>query len=191
MNLKRKTIENDEEYLRQISEEVSFEDDSYIEEIKLLEEFCNQTECFALAAIQIGIPKRIVYLKNTRLDVPLDDINYNESKVLINPKIISKKGKTKFWEACLSCLDNTGLVVRPYEIIVNYYDINGLEHEEKFEGFESTVLSHELDHLDGILHMDVAEEVIQMPAEERKIFRETHPYEIISKDCEYENTKSK
>lgn len=191
MNLKRKTIENDEEYLRQISEEVSFEDDSYKEEIKLLEEFCNQTECFALAAIQIGIPKRIVYLKNTKLDVPLDDINYNESKVLINPKIISRKGKTKFWEACLSCLDNTGLVVRPYEIIVNYYDINGLEHEEKFEGFESTVLSHELDHLDGILHMDVAEEVLQMTAEERKIFRETHPYEIISKDCEYENTKSK
>lgn len=191
MNLKRKTIENDEEYLRQISEEVSFEDDSYKEEIKLLEEFCNQTECFALAAIQIGIPKRIVYLKNTKLDVPLDDINYNESKVLINPKIISRKGKTKFWEACLSCLDNTGLVVRPYEIIVNYYDINGLEHEEKFEGFESTVLSHELDHLDGILHMDVAEEVLQMNAEERKIFRETHPYEIISKDCEYEKTKSK
>lgn len=191
MNLKRKTIENDEEYLRQISEEVSFEDDSYKEEIKLLEEFCNQTECFALAAIQIGIPKRIVYLKNTKLDVPLDDINYNESKVLINPKIISRKGKTKFWEACLSCLDNTGLVVRPYEIIVNYYDINGLEHEEKFEEFESTVLSHELDHLDGILHMDVAEEVLQMTAEERKIFRETHPYEIISKDCEYENTKSK
>ena len=191
MNLKRKTIENDEEYLRQISEEVSFEDDSYKEEIKLLEEFCNQTECFALAAIQIGIPKRIVYLKNTKLDVPLDDINYNESKVLINPKIISRKGKTKFWEACLSCLDNTGLVVRPYEIIVNYYDINGREHEEKFEGFESTVLSHELDHLDGVLHMDVAEEVLQMNAEERKIFRETHPYEIISKDCEYENTKSK
>ncbi len=191
MNLKRKTIENDEEYLRQISEEVSFEDDSYKEKIKLLEEFCNQTECFALAAIQIGIPKRIVYLKNTKLDVPLDDINYNESKVLINPKIISRKGKTKFWEACLSCLDNTGLVVRPYEIIVNYYDINGLEHEEKFEGFESTVLSHELDHLDGILHMDVAEEVLQMNAEERKIFRETHPYEIISKDCEYEKTKSK
>lgn len=191
MNLKRKTIENDEEYLRQISEEVSFEDDSYKEKIKLLEEFCNQTECFALAAIQIGIPKRIVYLKNTKLDVPLDDINYNESKVLINPKIISRKGKTKFWEACLSCLDNTGLVVRPYEIIVNYYDINGLEHEEKFEGFESTVLSHELDHLDGILHMDVAEEVLQMNAEERKIFRETHPYEIISTDCEYEKTKSK
>ena len=191
MNIKRKTIENDEEYLRQISSEVSFDDKSYLDDIKLLEEFCNNTECFALAAVQIGIPKRIVYLKNTKLDVPLDDINYNESKILINPEIISRKGKTKFWEACLSCLDNTGLVTRPYEIVIKYFDIKGLEHTETFEGFESTVLSHELDHLDGILHMDVAEEVLQMNAEERKVFRESHPYEIISKDCEYKNTKSR
>lgn len=186
MEIIRKTIENDEEYLRQVSSEVSFDDKSYLDDIKLLEEFCNETECFALAAVQIGIPKRIVYLKNTKLDVPLDDINYNESKVLINPVIISRKGKTKFWEACLSCLDNMGLVVRPYEMVVKYYDINGLEHEEKFEGFETTVLSHELDHLDGILHMDIAEEVIRMDREHRKEFRETHPYEVISKTCDYE-----
>ena len=185
MKIIRKTIENDEAYLRQISSEVSFDDKSYISDIKLLEEFCNETECFALAAVQIGIPKRIVYLKNTKLDVPLDDINYNESKVLINPVIVSRKWKTKFWEACLSCLDNMGLVVRPYEVVVKYYDINGLEHEEKFEGFEATVLSHELDHLDGILHMDIAEEVIRMDAEHRKEFRKDHPYEIISKTCEY------
>ena len=186
MKIIRKTIENDEAYLRQISSEVSFDDKSYIDDIKLLEEFCNETECFALAAVQIGIPKRIVYLKNTKLDVPLDDINYNESKVLINPVIVSRKGKTKFWEACLSCLDNTGLVVRPYEMVVKYYDINGVEQEEKFEWFETTVLSHELDHLDGILHMDIAEEVLQMDAEHRKEFRKTHPYEIISKTCAYE-----
>lgn len=190
MTITRKTIENDEKYLRQISNEVSFNDKSYIDDIKLLEEFCNNTECFALAAVQIGIPKRIIYLKNTKLNVPLDDINYNESKVLINPVIISRRGKTKFWEACLSCLDNMGLVTRPYEMVVKYYDINGLEHEEKFEWFETTVLSHELDHLDGILHMDVAEEVIVMPREQRKIFRETHPYEIISKTCDYELEKS-
>ena len=185
MEIIRKTIENDEAYLRQISSEVSFDDKSYLDEIKLLERFCNETECFALAAVQIGIPKRVVYLKNTKLDVPLDDINYNESKVLINPVVISKKWKTKFWEACLSCWDNMGLVVRPYEIVVKYCDINGFEHEEQFEGFETTVLSHELDHLDGILHMDVAEEVIIMSREQRKKFREKHPYEIISKTCDY------
>ena len=189
MKITRKTIENDEAYLRQISSEVSFDDKSYISDIKLLEEFCNETECFALAAVQIGIPKRIVYLKNTKLDVPLDDINYNESKVLINPVILSRKGKTKYWEACLSCLDNMGLVIRPYEMLVKYYDIDGLEHEEKFEGFEATVLSHELDHLDGILHMDIAEEVIRMDREQRKEFRKDHPYEIISKTCEYNPKK--
>ena len=186
MEIIRKTIENDEEYLRQISSEISFDDKSYLDEIKLLERFCNETECFALAAVQIGIPKRIVYLKNTKLDVPLDNINYNESKVLINPVILSRKGKTKYWEACLSCLDNMGLVIRPYEMAVKYYDINGLEHEEKFEWFESTVLSHELDHLDEILHMDIAEKVIRMNREQRKEFRKDHPYEIISKTCEYE-----
>ena len=83
-----------------------------------------------------------------------------------------------------------GLVVRPYEMVVKYYDINGLEHEEKFEGFEATVLSHELDHLDGILHMDIAEEVIRMDAEHRKEFRKDHPYEIISKTCEYDPKKN-
>lgn len=184
MDIIRKTIENDLEYLRQISKEVSFDDIELKNDVKLLEEFCINTECFALAAVQIGIPKRIVYLKNTNLD-KVGDKEYNESRVLINPTVLSKKGKTKYWEACLSCLDNMGLVVRPYEMDVHYYDADGNEHEEKFEGFESTVLSHELDHLDGILHMDVAEEIIQMPAEERKEFRKLHPYEIISKDCDY------
>ena len=191
MEIIRKTIEHDEEYLRQISKEVDLSDKSYLDDIKLLEQFCQENECFALAAVQIGIPKRIVYLKNTTLDVPLDDMNYNESKVLINPTIISRKGKTKYWEACLSCLDNMGLVVRPYSILVHYTDINGNEQEETYEGFESTVLSHELDHLDGILHMDIAEEVLVMTREERKVFRESHPYEIISKTCKYNNKVKK
>ncbi len=185
MEIVRKTIKNDLEYLRQISKEVSFEDDSYKEDIRMLEEYSNITECFALAAVQIGIPKRIVYLKNTTLDISDTEKDYNEHKILINPTIISKKGKTKFWEACLSCLDNMGLVVRPYEIVVRYYDIEGNIHEERFEGFPSTVLSHELDHLDGILHMDIAEKVMVMSKEERIEFRKTHPYKIISKTCEY------
>ena len=50
--------------------------------------------------------------------------------------------------------------------------------------FEATVLSHELDHLDVILHMDIAEEVLNMTPEERKAYREEHPYEVISKICE-------
>lgn len=191
MEIIRKTIENDLDYLRQISKEVSMDDKSYLDDIKLLEEFCINNECFALAAVQIGIPKRIVYLKNTSLDVSIEDKKYNEAKVLINPVIISRKGHTKYWEACLSCLDNMGLVSRPYEMVVSYYDINGVKNEAKIEGFEATVLSHELDHLDGVLHMDIADEIINMPKEERKEYRKTHPYEVISKTCDYEKIRKR
>ena len=65
MNIIRKTIENDEKFLRQISKEVSFNDKSYLKDIEKLKEFCSNIECFALAAVQIGIPKRIVYLNST------------------------------------------------------------------------------------------------------------------------------
>ena len=186
MEIERKTIEKDEKYLRQISKEVDFNDISYKEEIVLLENFCLDRGCLALAAIQIGIPKRMVFIRNTDLD-ELENREHNESRILINPVIISRKGHTKYWEACASCLDYMGLVNRPYEVVIEYFDMDGVKHREKFEGFESTVLSHELDHLDGILHMDIAEEILNMPKDERKEFRKEHPYEIISKTCNYDS----
>ena len=188
MEIIRKTIEKDEEYLRQISKEVDFNDNSYKKEIEQLEKFCLDRGSLALAAIQIGIPKRIIFIRNTDLK-ELQNKEHSESRVLINPVIISRKGHTKYWEACASCLDYMGLVNRPYEIVIEYFDINGKNHREIFEGFESTVLSHELNHLDGILHMDIAEEILNMPKAERIEFRKKHPYEIISKTCDYDSEK--
>jgi peptide deformylase len=179
VEIKRKTILNDEEYLRQVSKEVKFNDKNLKRDIRLLDAFCKQTECFALAAIQIGIPKRIVYIKNTSLDL---DKKYDKKKILINPKIINSKGHTRYWEACLSCLDNTALVDRPYEIDLEYYDIDGNKHLENIKGFATTIICHELDHLDGILHMDKAIQLLQMNKDERKEFRKEHPYEIISEE---------
>lgn len=184
MIISRKTIANDEKYLRQISKKVNFADKDLKQELLVIEQYAKETQCFALAAVQIGIPKRIIYLKNTKLEF-IDDENKDENKIIINPKIISRKGMAKYWEACLSCLDNMGLVTRPYEIELEYYDINAKRIREKFIGFESTVISHELDHLDGILHIDIAEKIINMSKEERKQFRIEHPYEVISKDCKY------
>ena len=149
----------------------------------------------AIAAIQLGIPKRIVYLKNTNLELinkssnniaAVEEESYDESRILINPIIISKEGLTDYWEACASCLDNLGHVRRPYKILVEYQDINGKKHSEKFIGFESTVLSHEMDHLDGILHMDIADELLHMNPEERKKFRQEHNYNIIRKTGHYQ-----
>ena len=86
-------------------------------------------------------------------------------------------------------MDNCGRVLRPYKIDLEYYDINGNKHLETFKGFSATVLSHEIDHLDGILHIDIAEEVIEMPSEERKKWRQTHGYKIYSKTGKYELLK--
>lgn len=196
MSTKAITIAENESYLRQISTSIDLNDKNLGKYIETLEEFCKENEVMAMAAVQLGIPKRLVYLKNTNLDIinkmqtnnlKEKEKNYNEARVLINPVIISREGLTEYWEACASCLDNFGLVRRPYKIKVEYLDIQGNKHTEVFEGFESTVLSHEMDHLDGILHMDIAAELLQMPLEERRKFRQNHPYNIITKKDKYED----
>ena len=192
------TIADNEEFLRQISIPVDWNDTELANDLSVLEQFCKENDVMAMAAIQLGIPKRFVYLKNTNLDIinkmqsnceTEEEKEYNEERVLINPVILSKEGLTDYWEACASCLDYMGHVKRPYKIVVEYFDSEGNSHEETFEGFEATVLSHEMDHLDGILHMDIADEVLIMPREERKQFRQTHGYHIVSKNGDFETLK--
>lgn len=196
MKTKLITIKDNEKYLRQVSAKVNLNDKNLKNDINVLAEFCKENDVMAMAAVQLGIPKRLVYLKNTNLDIinkmqkneaTANEENYNEARVLINPVIIESYGLTDYWEACASCLDFAGHVKRPYKILVEYYDVDGEKHREIFEGFESTVLSHEMDHLDGILHIDIADEVLEMPQEERKIFRQTHPYNIVSKTGRYKD----
>ena len=192
--LKAITIADNEKFLRQISKLVEAGDKELEKDIAVLEEFCKDNSVMAMAAVQLGIPKRLVYLKNTNLEIirkiqkntqSEEEDNYNEARVLINPHILSREGITEYWEACASCLNNMGRVLRPYKIKVKYQDTNGNSHIDIFEGFESTVLSHEMDHLDGILHIDVAEEVLVLPKEERKKFRQSNEYKIISKTGVY------
>ncbi len=186
MKIMRKTILNDESYLRQISNEVDLSNNDYLKDIKALEEYCLNNRVFALAPIQIGIPKRIIYLRNTTEDMMKNrDGSYNEAKILINPIILKSHGHTKFLERCDSCLDFVGLVDRPYRIEVEYYNINGNKVSELFEGFESTIICHENDHLQGILHVDLASEIKQMSIDETKEYRNRNPYKVISKDCDF------
>lgn len=202
------TIENNEQYLRQISKKVNIADPELHNNIVVLQNYCMQNDVIAMAAIQLGIPKRIVYIKNTNLDIlnkrltnegKEETKDYNEAKVLINPEIISREGITTFWEACASCSWYegeikkwyNGKVKRPYKIKVKYSDIEGIEYEEYFEGFESTVLCHEIDHLYGILHIDIADKVIKGTKEERIELRKKEGYTIISKTGDYELLKSK
>lgn len=194
------TIEKNEEYLRQKSKEVNMDDPEIYNNIVVLQDYCMQNDVMAMAAIQLGIPKRIVYVKNTNLEI-LDKRtteegreetkDYNEEKILINPEIISKEGLTTYWEACASCTWYAGKVKRPYRIKVRYIDVEGNIHEDYFEGFEATVLCHEIDHLDGILHMDIADKVITATKEERIKLRKEDGYKVLNKTGSYEELKLK
>ena len=197
--IKAITIADNEEYLRQISLPVDIQNDKNLQnDIAILDEFCKNSGVLAMAAVQLGIPKRIIYLKNTNLEIvqkmqtnsaTKEEENHNEAKILINPIIVYREGLTEYWENCASCLNNCGRVLRPYKIELEYENIEGEKQNITFEGFESTVLSHEYDHLNGILHIDIAEEIRVMPKEERKIWRQTHDYSIISKNGNYEELK--
>ncbi|MBR6821075.1 MAG: peptide deformylase [Bacilli bacterium] len=182
--MEAKKIDKDLEWLRQVSKEVDLGTEDISEDLKVLEEYCLGHGVFAMAAVQLGIPKRLVYIKNTDLD-KIEDEEWNEATVLVNPVIKRREGLTQYWEACASCLDNMGLVLRPYLVEIEYFDINGNKQQMTFEGFPATVFSHEYDHLDGILHMDKALEVLVMDKEERKEFRKEHPYEVFSKDGDF------
>lgn len=181
------TIKEDEAFLRQISKEVVFPDAELAQDFADLKEYTLANKVFAMASVQIGIPKRLIFVKNT--DPNDRSENGTNHITMVNPVILSKKGKTEFLEGCQSCLQYWAVVERPYEIVVRFQDLNGAEHTEKFEGFSATVLSHEIDHLDGILHMDRAEEIIEVDKLEkdmRKQFVGKYPYKILSKDCPFE-----
>lgn len=186
--LKRITIEDNKEYLRQISTDIDFKKDDLNKYLKDIKEFCEHSELFALAPVQVGIPKRIIYVRNTSQDMT-KNLNslYNEDIIYINPVIKKMYGHTKFLEGCGSCKFSddtyiTGVLDRPYKIEIEYFDINANKNTKTIEGFETTVFCHEYDHLNGILHMDRINETYKMTLEEMRIYRTNHPYEIISKD---------
>ena len=172
-------IRDNESFLRQKSIKVDLNDKELKNDIIKVRNFLKEhTNTLALAPVQIGIPKRFIYIKHTDLNDTEKIID--EGRILINPVMIERIGLTKFWEACASCNDATGLVKRPYKIKINYQDINGNYIESTLEGEEATVFSHEYDHLDGILHIDLAEKIITANYEERKELRKKEPYQIIN-----------
>lgn len=103
-----------------------------------------------LAAPQVGVLKRIV--------VVIDEDG--EIVELINPEIIEKSGEQTGLEGCLSLPGRAGEVTRPMRVTVRAQDRNGNVFTRKAEGFVARAYCHELDHLDGILYIDIANEMI-------------------------------
>tara|TARA_B100000945_G_scaffold95505_1_gene74667 strand:- start:301 stop:825 length:525 start_codon:yes stop_codon:yes gene_type:complete len=102
-----------------------------------------------LAAIQIGVPKRVVVMDLSK------DSDKKEPMYFINPEITWKSNVNSIYEeGCLSIPNQFAKIERPDKCHVKYLDYNGEEKEIKTEGLLSTCIQHEVDHLNGILFID-------------------------------------
>ena len=102
-----------------------------------------------LAAIQIGVPKRIVTADTAKKD------EEKRPQVFLNPEVVwSSEDKATYEEGCLSIPEYYEEVERPTQVKVRYMDIDGKTQEIEANGLLATVLQHEIDHLNGVLFID-------------------------------------
>ena len=135
--------------LRQISKPVK---NVGKEEQKLMDDML-ETMYFSngigLAAIQIGVPKRIIVM-----DISKEE-NKKEPRYFVNPVIKYKDNlKSTYEEGCLSVPNQFAEIDRPKKCDIEYLDYNGKKNLLKAEGLLATCIQHEMDHLEGILFID-------------------------------------
>ena len=103
-----------------------------------------------IAAPQVGVLRQIVVIEADGMKLEL-----------INPKIVSSSGSQESFEGCLSVKEFNGIVIRPKKVSVTAYDRYASPFTISVEGFMSTIFSHEIDHLNGILFIDKARELFK------------------------------
>ena len=102
-----------------------------------------------LAAIQIGVPKRIIVMDLSR------DEEKKEPRYFVNPVIKNKNSdKATYEEGCLSVPNQFAEIDRPSTCVVEYLDYDGKKQILNAEGLLATCIQHEMDHLEGILFID-------------------------------------
>ncbi len=123
-----------------------------------------------LAAIQVGVPKRLLVIDLQPDDPDADPVECGhdhgegahthtatkkEPRVFVNPVIVDPAEEfSTLNEGCLSVPEIYADVERPATCTVKYQDLDGAHHEEALEGMMATCLQHEMDHLEGILFID-------------------------------------
>ena len=102
-----------------------------------------------LAAIQIGVPKRVIVMDLTR------DEEARGPRYFVNPEILWRSEETlPYEEGCLSVPDIYDEVERPARVKLKYLNYQGDVVEEDAEGLFAVCIQHEMDHLDGVLFID-------------------------------------
>jgi len=135
--------------LRQVSKSVDEVGDKERELMDDMLDTMYNAPGIGLAAIQIGVPKRIIVMDISR------DEDKKEPRYFVNPVIKNKnKEKAKYEEGCLSVPDQFAEIERPNACEVEYLDYDGKKQLLKADGLLATCIQHEMDHLEGILFID-------------------------------------
>ena len=145
----RKILTEPNPFLRQKSQSVEKVDDSIRKVMDDMLETMYDAPGIGLAAIQIGILKRIIVLDISK------DPEKKEPMYFINPeKVYTSKDQATYEEGCLSVPGQFAEIDRPDKCHIKYLDYNGDSKELKAEGLLATCIQHEIDHLEGILFID-------------------------------------
>ena len=145
----RKILTEPNKLLRQVSKLVDKVGD---EERKLMDDMLEtmyNAPGIGLAAIQVGVPKRIIVMDISR------DESKKDPRYFVNPIIRNKnEEKAKYEEGCLSVPDQFAEIERPSACEVEYLDYEGKKQLLKADGLLATCIQHEMDHLDGIVFIE-------------------------------------
>ncbi len=140
-----KIVEIGAEVLREKAKEVKEINSSIIKLLDNMIDTMHEAEGVGLAAPQIGVSKRVIIVEVE-----------NQLIELINPVILEKEGENSAEEGCLSIPNVTGNVVRAAKIRVQGLNRQGEMLELETDRLLARALQHEIDHLEGILFVDVA-----------------------------------
>ncbi len=152
---KLKVLEYPNPILKQISQEVDVVDEDLRKFMDDMVETMKHEYGVGLAAVQVGVLKRVIVIENRFDDEDDDDKKQYEILYLVNPKIIKKSDeKCINEEGCLSVPQMRAEVERSASIKIEYLDYFGNKKELETDTFLAVVIQHEMDHLDGVLYID-------------------------------------
>ena len=164
----REILEVPDPRLKTVSEPVTVFDDELKTLVSDMFETMYDAPGIGLAAIQVGVPKRVLVidLQPEDEDAEPEVCNHGghehthqptrrEPRVFVNPVILDPAEELAVnQEGCLSVPEIYADVDRPAHCRVRYQDLEGETHEEDMEGLMATCIQHEMDHLEGILFID-------------------------------------
>ncbi len=151
MSLRRiLTVGTDMAVLKQKSKPVAVVDDELRALMDDMLETMYEAPGIGLAAIQVGVPKRVIVM-----DLGQREGGEREPRYFVNPEITwSSVDLAPYEEGCLSIPEIYDEVERPAQVRLKYLDYNGKAVEEEADGLFAVCIQHEMDHLEGVLFID-------------------------------------